>query len=380
MKKKIALTVLLLLLWWMFSTLFYETVCVMLIVAVWRNELRDKLPEKCRTWGMRAVWIVLALVLWTGMPRYRINSGDRTRLIFVDEKDGKYVAKHPPIGQYILNTLLPEEEVCHAAFNFTGVAGVDGWHLMKKVTRHGLSEGLIHQAQSDYKAGKTGNFFSPYDNLGLDNPMAAVYAQTLNELFGDDEMPAYVCSPKDYDEGRAYPLVVYCHGLLGNWQLYQGIWKDLDDCVVLSIGTRDLSGIFKADDLNKVFSHYMPLLNDLGYKIDKSQVHLIGASNGGSAIGTVLRTPGLAKKFKSITTVACGQRNLRRVPCQVNFIGGGKDGLSCGMQSQCKKLKAMGVDSDIFWDADENHYLLVNRRADMIEFLKRRMELRPQGD
>lgn len=378
MKKKIALTVLLLLLWWMFSTLFYKTVCVMLLVAVWRNELREKLPEKFRTWGMRAVWIVLALVLWTGMPRYRINSGDRTRLIFVEEKDGKYVAKHPPIGQYILNTLLPEEEVCHACVNFTGLAGVEMGHLMKKLTGHGL-DGFIKQAEDDYKAGKSANFLTTYDNLGLDNPMAAVYTQALNTL-GDDEMPAYVCSPKDYDEDKAYPLVVYCHGLLGNWLLYQGIWKDLDDCVVLSIGTRDMSGIFKANDLNRVFSHYMLLLNDLGYKIDKSQVHLIGVSNGGSAISTALHTPSLAQKFKSVTAISCGLGNLCKVPCLVNFIGGGKDGLSNGMRSQCKKMKAMGVDSDIFWDADENHYLMINRRADVTKFLKGRMQLRPQGN
>lgn len=218
---------------------------------------------------------------------------------------------------------------------------------------------------------------TPYDNLGLDNPMAAVYTQALNTL-GDDAMPAYVCSPKDYDEDKAYPLVVYCHGLLGNWLLYQGIWKDLDDCVVLSIGTRDMSGIFTANDMNRVFSHYMPLLNDLGYKIDKSQVHLIGVSNGGSAIRTVLHTPSLAQKFKSVTAISCGQRNLCKVPCQVNFIGGGKDGLSNGMPQQCKKMKALGVDSDIFWDADENHYLMINRRADVVEFLKERMQLRPQ--
>ena len=29
---------------------------------------------------------------------------------------------------------------------------------------------------------------------------------------------------------------VFCHGYLGNWQLYQGIWKDLNNCIVLSIG------------------------------------------------------------------------------------------------------------------------------------------------
>lgn len=49
---------------------------------------------------------------------------------------------------------------------------------------------------------------------------------------------------KRYDSSKSYPLVVFCHGFLGNWQLYSGIWRDLDNCIVLSIGTDNLSGIF----------------------------------------------------------------------------------------------------------------------------------------
>lgn len=64
------------------------------------------------------------------------------------------------------------------------------------------------------------------------------------------------------------------------------------------------------------------------------------------------------------------------MPCQVNFIGGGKDNSSKRMRNQCKQLQKMGMDAAIFYDLHENHFILVNRRADIIWFLKRRMELK----
>lgn len=58
-----------------------------------------------------------------------------------------------------------------------------------------------------------------------------------------------------------------------------------------------------------------------------------------------------------------------------NTIRGGKDGSAAREPAQCRQLKRMGVDADIFFDNDENHFIMVNRRADMMKFLKRRMNL-----
>ena len=205
-------------------------------------------------------------------------------------------------------------------------------------------------------------------------------------MLGGNVRAVYICEPKgdenvewSKDNGFKYPLVVFCHGYLGNWQLFQGIWKDLDNCIVLSIGTRNLSGIFTPSNLKEIFDFYIPALERMGYNIDREQLHLMGLSNGGSAIVSAMHSS-YAKKFRSITTVSCNLEGLKRVPCQVNFIGGGKDKSSCRMPEQCRQLKAMGVDAGIFFKDDENHFIMVNKREEIIEFLKDRMQLKCVND
>ena len=374
MKKRIFFTVLLLLAWIFFATLFYKTLIVMLLAMVWQGKIREKLPERIKPYGIKAIWACLVLTLFVAMPRYRINCGDRVRLVYLDENGEP---KHSPISCYIVNTLIPEEEVVNL--------GIKNLQLVRPLlSGMGMHIGgtLVQQANHDIENGNIGNFFKPYNHLGLENPLSGVYPQFFNQMLGSNDKAVYICNPKgddnvewSKDNGFKYPLVVFCHGYLGNWQLYQGIWKDLDNCIVLSIGTRNLSGIFTSGDIKEIFDFYIPALERMGYNIDMEQLHLMGLSNGGSAIVSAMHSS-YAKKFKSITTVSCNLEGLKRVPCQVNFIGGGKDNSSCRMPGQCRQLKSMSVDAGIYFKDDENHFILVNKREEIVSFLRDRMQLK----
>lgn len=338
-----------------FVTLFYKTICVVLLFLVWRKVLAEKVPERYRKLSVRAIWLCLALTLYIALPRYRIHSTDRVRLLYID-KDGN--TQHPPISHWLLSAFIPEAEIVNV-----GITGIRFTApLIKEV---GIGTSLINQAQHDIENGKIDNFFKPYKHLGLDNPISGVYPQVFNENLGTDYNTFYLCEPKHYDNNKAYPLVVFCHGYLGNWQLYQGLWKDLDGAIVASIGTRDLSGIFGQQDINSIFDFYIPMLERMGYLIDHQQIHLMGLSNGGSAISTAMHSRH-SKDFKSITTISCNLEGLCRVPCQVNLVGGGKDNSSKKIPSQYRELKRMGVDADIFFDTEDNHYIMVNRREEII--------------
>lgn len=364
MKKRICFSIIVFIAWYMFATLFYKTLCVMLLCWIWRKSIAERIPEGMKQWGMKVVWGCLIATLWIAMPRYKVNSSDRVRLVYLD-KNGE--AERPPLGQYIINTLLPEEEIEHF--------GISNMKLAYPFLHYlGIGKGLMRQASEDIANGKIKNFYTPYDRLGMDNPMSGVYVQAFNAVFHTDNHAVYIINPEDMEEQNTYPLVAFCHGYLGNWKLYNGIWNGLDNAIVLSIGTRGLDGIFSPNDIAEIFSFYIPVLERMGYHIDQQQVHLIGLSNGGSAIISAMHSA-YAKNFKSITTVSCNLEGLRKVPCQVNFIGGGKDNSAKRMRSQCKQLQEMGVDADIFYDIDENHFILVNRREDIIDFLKRRMRL-----
>ena len=105
----------------------------------------------------------------------------------------------------------------------------------------------------------------------------------MNEKIGSEYDGVYITKPSGYDETKKYPVVFFAHGYLGSWELYQGLFSRLNDCFVVSIGTRDMSGIFSYQDINKVFTKYLPLLQAEGYGVDESRLHLVGLSNGGSA-------------------------------------------------------------------------------------------------
>lgn len=361
MVKRIVISIVFIIAWLFFATLFYKTICVMLLFAVWRKPLLGKLSENNQKWANRGVWLALIIILWIAMPRYRIHSGDRTRLVYVDKKGE---VKHPPISHWLLSTLIPEEEVVNV--------GIKGIAITSPIIHMmGLGNSLINQAKNDIVAGKMGNFFEPYKCLGLENPISGVYPQLFNQCLGTNNKTFYVCEPKHYDNDKTYPLVVFCHGYLGNWQLYQGLWKGLKGAVVASIGTRDLSGIFGQSDINSIFEFYIPMLERMGYKIDHSQVHLMGLSNGGTAIIAAMHSSH-SKDFKSITTISCNLEGLRKVPCQVNLIGGGKDNSSKRMPSQYRELKRMGVDVALYFNEDDNHFIMVNHREAILDFLNGR--------
>lgn len=374
MTKKVIVTVILVVAWACFATLFYKTLAVMLGLWLWQKELKacvaeaGWMPKQLKAWAVKAVWACMIVCLWAAMPRWRIDSGDRVRLVYLD-KEGN--AQHPPLLQYLANTLVPEEEVVSFGIRSAAVAKYMG-----------IGSTLIRQADDDAANGKIRNFLYPYDNLDAENPMSGVYAQAFHDFLANHARAVYICDPKgdehvnwSKDNGFKYPLVVFCHGYMGNWKLYQGIWKDLNNCIVLSIGTRNLSGIFTQGDIKEIFDFYIPALERMGYNIDKEQLHLIGLSNGGSAVASAMHSP-FADKFESLTTVSCNLGGLKRVKCQVNFIGGGKDRSSNRMPGQCRSLKAMGVDAGIYFDKYENHFILVNKREEIIGFLKDRMQLK----
>ena len=347
------------------ATLFYKTVCVMLILVIWRQDVRNSIPSKWRTWGLRGLWALLVLTLWIGMPRYRTGSHDRVRLLYIDDQGEPM---RPPLIQYLLATLLPEREIVNAGLKLLPLTTP----LLQGHSH--LAGTLLRQAQDDMASGKIYNFFEPYDHLGGDNPMSGCYAQTFNDMLGTNYRVAFLCRPTHYDASKRYPLIVFCHGYLGNWQLYQGIWRDFDKAIVLSIGTRGMDGVFAQSHINEIFSFYLPMLERQGFQIDRSHIHLAGLSNGGTAIDAAMHSRHAAD-FESLTTISCNLGSSRRVACQVNFIGGGQDPSANKEPAECRQLKRMGVDADLYFPPDENHFVLVNRREEIMAFLKHRTNL-----
>ena len=162
-------------------------------------------------------------------------------------------------------------------------------------------------------------------------------------------------------------------GYLGSWELYQGMFGDLDDCFVVSIGTRDLSGIFSYQDINKIFTEYLPLLEAEGYRVDMSRLHLIGLSNGGSASDVALRS--FSDRFQSIVYISTLCNVVKRSHAKVLLIGGGKNASSSNLPSASRQLQRCGTKTALLFDDDENHYIFVHQKKRIIDFLRQEMLL-----
>ena len=335
----------------------------MLLFAIWSNSIAKKIAVNRRKWFKRAIWLVLTLALWMAMPRWRTNCSDRIRLLYLNED---YETVHPPFWQYAANVIAPENELANFGFMGVSMSVINGHEL-------GVGNGIIKQIEKHIHKGNLGNFFKPYF-MGTSNPMSGIWAQAFNDRYHQNSKAVYLCKPMSYSEDYQYPLIVFCHGYLGNLRLYQGILKQFTDAIVLSIPTNGLSGIYTQANIAELFDKYIPMLEKMGFDIDHNQIHLIGLSKGVSAVNSAMASQ-YATKFRSLTAISGDLATPAKAPCKINLVCGGKDSTAKQIPSQCTSLKSLGVDADMYFEKREDHFMMVNKSSRIIDFLKQRMAL-----
>ena len=356
--KKFTSIVLLLLATVVFATWQYRLLSLLFFIILNKRWIKEKIriPYKVIVWG-------LILCIFIAVPNY-FQRG-RTQLIYLD-KQGERIST--PLHVYLINALLPEEEMMNFGLKATAVLPSESLSPVFK----NLGSRFIREAQSDFWHGYAFGFYTPYNRLSLQgsNPGTFTIAQAMNEYLGTDYNAIYITKPKNYNSDKTYPVVFFAHGYLGSWELYQGLFSQLDDYFVVSIGTRDLSGIFNYNDINKVFTEYIPYLKSEGYNI--GDVHFIGLSNGGSASNVALRS--FSNKFKTITYISTSCDVIKHSKAKVILIGGGKDASSARLPSAERGLRSCGTKTAILFDKDENHYMMVHQQGKIFEFLNDEMK------
>lgn len=353
MKKKIILSVLFLISFLFFESWFYKIIFLILEAIVWRQHLRS-----VHKWVYRGVLIALFAGLFIVLPRYRYNTNDRVRLIYQDEN---YNPTHPPISHYLFNVFFPEEELC----NF---ATVGARMIPEKMPIAGW---LVEEFRFEDERGNIKNFSKGFRRLNLDGTfmMSGITSQMANMMGMKETRSVYLITPKDYDESESYPVVFFMHGFMGNWKLYTSILKELDDCVVCCVGTKDLSGLFQKKDIEGLFANQIPFIKNMGINVDENNVHIIGLSNGGTASEVAYNC--FSEKFKSITYLSTGINQSYPISSKVLFVGGGMDHSSFSLPGAYNALKANGTPTDIYWKDEETHFILVNQVDEIVDFLNR---------
>lgn len=355
MKVKIIKTILVFLLFLFFASWFYRIIMLMLLACVWCEEIKS-----FRIWGYKVMIGCLLVALFCVLPRYRYETNDRVRLIYQDEKGNPLL---PPLTHYLFNVVFPEEELCNIGI----------WTARIAPRLLPLSDNLLGDFRQYDRIGNIRKFYRPFWKLNRSGlfMMSGTTAQAFYMHGIDDTQSVYVIEPKYYDEDKEYPVVFFMHGYMGNWKLYTGLLKDLEDCIVLCVGTKDWSGRFTKKDVNSLFKKQIPFLESLGYRVDEGQLHIMGLSNGGTATNVAYK--GFADRFKTITFISTNINQTYSIPSKVLFIGGGGDYFASTLPVAYSKLKSSGARTDIFWEDDETHFIMVNKVDEIIDFLNRNM-------
>ncbi len=328
----------------------------MLLACVWREEIK-----KYRPWAYKAIISILLIATFCVLPRYRYNTNDRVRLIYQDEKGSPQL---PPLTHYLFNVVFPEEELCNL--------GIWCARIAPKLLP--LSDNLLGDFRQDDRVGNIQKFYRPFRSLNRSGlfMMSGTTAQVFHMQGIDNTQSVYVIEPKHFDEKQEYPVVFFMHGYLGNWKLYTGLLKNLEDCIVLCVGTKDWSGRFTKKDINNLFKKQIPFLESLNYRVHKDQLHIIGLSNGGTA--TNIAYEGFANKFKTITFISTNINQTYPISSKVLFIGGGDDYFSSTLPVAYDKLKNNGSKTNIYWDDNESHFIIVNKADEVINFLNKNLQ------
>ena len=146
-------------------------------------------------------------------------------------------------------------------------------------------------------------------------------------------------------------VIVFCHGFLGNWLLYPQIFGKYSKDIVICVGTPNLSGIFTYtnmnDILNIVVTHAYKRIGILNKK-----AHLVGLSNGSSAINVAIKS--FPNQYKSYTILSGLLSQTPQSNKKINVINGAND-RSVNISSSIPKNRYR-----FFIIPNENHGLLIS--------------------
>jgi poly(3-hydroxybutyrate) depolymerase len=134
-----------------------------------------------------------------------------------------------------------------------------------------------------------------------------------------------------------------------------------------------MSGIFSYQDINKVFTKYLPLLQAEGYGVDESRLHLVGLSNGGSASNVALQS--FSSRFQTISFISTSCNVIKSSQAKVILFGGGRDASAAGLPSVARQLQRCGTRTALMFDEHDNHYMMVHQSKEMLAFLNHEMGL-----
>lgn len=341
---------------------FHDMILLMLLVYLWRETIKGRLQAWWKH-AYRCVWCVLGALTLMLMPRPFALPTDRVQLKYFDD-NGKRIST--PLVHWLAELVIPEETVCA-----TGT--IVGTILTPIRAFFPSSNSIIRNFDEEVRTLRILKFGDAYrnNNLALESPMSGVTPQLLRSWGIGSSRAAYVIKPRHYDCEKEYPVLFFCHGYLGNWKLYTGMLRGIDNHIVVCMGTEDWSGMFTHRHIKEIKSIFLPLLADMGLKADTNNISIMGLSNGGTATDAAYAWN--ANFFKNIVYVSTDVNHTSNTSAKVMIIGGGKDYCAPSMRTAMHRLKSKGQKSAFHFEESQTHFILLGDMRGCLKFLNKEL-------
>ncbi|MDE6792343.1 MAG: hypothetical protein K2J48_04600 [Muribaculaceae bacterium] len=343
------------------GSLFHDMILLMILLWIWRGEVKNWLDSKWKN-AYRSLWIFAGCLTLILMPRPFALPTDRVQLVYFNNEGKRLKA---PLHHWLLNIIFPEETIC-------AIGSIVPLTPLRAALP--LGESILKDFDTELRNGgllKVGTAYRR-NALALESPMSGTVPQGLNEYFGENTRAFYVIKPKNFDSKRNYPVLFFAHGYLGNWKLYTGLFRDIDNHIIVNFGTEDLSGIFNNRHIRELTALYLPILEEMGFNVDKNNISLMGLSNGGSAVDIAYGSN--PDSFKNLIYVSTGVNNSRKTKAKIMVIGGGLDHCSPSMKRGMALLKQKGQKSAFLFDENHTHLKLLSDDKNCLNFLNEQLQ------
>jgi hypothetical protein len=325
-----------------------------LLILPYAKRLHPIFTDRYRTIKWVGIFLFFLLYL-IAFPKRNPGREDEFRNVFIN-KSGEITSQ--PVIPYLCN-VVPEVEVLKGAitlaklfpvFHIIGKGNYSGplFEEFEESSAEPFSENVFLREYRDMR--------SRIGDIGGNVPFQFMKSMGLYK----DKYQYYLRVPKSAGQIKV-PLIVFMHGLLGNWQMYYTYLSNIENCAIVCIGTDDINGIFTKENIKRFIDLYLPSIKSQ-VNIDEKNIHLMGISNGGSGVNAALFYK--PRFFKSYVYISTGVHAPISDPSRVFYIGGTNE---TQVINALLKLPS-GARIKVF--KGEGHFVILTRKAEVCDFIK----------
>jgi hypothetical protein len=299
----------------------------------------------------RGVFILFFLSFWFLFPNRTSDSDDYIQSIYFDIKTRNKV-KTPFIPH--LTNIVGEGDIM-------AIVSLASYFIPENYFKGSAIGDVIKYNKSTYFVNN--NFHSFYRKMEpKKTPPHNVPFQIMQDMGYYKGTSHYYLHLPNTDNLQDKEVIVFCHGYAGNWLLYTELFAKFTNAIIIAVETPSFSGYFSNITMNNIIDRVLPhAYEQVGISYKKP--HLVGLSNGGSAINTSIVS--YPNEFKSFTILSASLENTPRTNRKVNIIYGSND-RSGGVNNKIPKSKYIrhlikGEDHSLMVARPDTTFELINK-------------------